>query len=42
MVPKNFDNTCSKTTKTDSNVTDIREIYGCMRYQCTFLLFLMF
>ena len=36
MVPKNFDNTCSKTTKTDSNVTDIREIYGCIEVSMHF------
>ena len=28
MVPKNFYN--SKTAKTDSNVTNIEEIYGCI------------
>ena len=40
MVPKKFYN--SKTAKTDSNVTDIREIYGCIEVSMHFLSFLIF
>ena len=40
MVPKKFYN--SKTAKTDSNVTDIREIYGCIEESMHFLSFLIF
>ena len=40
MVPKIFYN--SKTAKTDNIVTDIREIYGCIKVFMHFLLFLIF
>ena len=36
MVPKIFYN--SKTAKTDSNVTNIREIYNCIEVSMHFLL----
>ena len=39
MVPKNFYN--SKTAKTDSNVTYIREIYGCIEVSMHFFLLLL-
>ena len=34
MLPKIFYK--SKTAKTDCNVTNIRELMGVFRYQCTF------
>ena len=34
MVPKIFSN--SKTPKTDSNVTNIRKIYGCFKVSMQF------
>ena len=36
MVPKIFYN--SKTAKTDSNVTNIRKIYGCIEVSMNFFI----
>ena len=38
----NFSYNTSKTAKIDSNITNIREIYSVLRYECTIFIVLLF